>query len=183
MLVVLTLILGSFFTSPKNVIATEVEDGEEVRRALDWIKSEQDEDGFWDEETYEVYGEAYQLYTTKVIETIGKYNYLPENYEGGLEALRSIDPTNNDYLARYLSIEDLKQYYEVKELTDSQNEDGGWGILPGHSSNTVDTMLAVKALINNSQYHNTETMNRALQYLINKIMMVAGLTQKNLIQI
>lgn len=95
------MILSIFIISVKDVVAIETEELIEVTKTLEWIKAQQDEDGCWDEENYEVYGEAYQLYTTKVVETIGKNNYLPESYTKGIEALKDINPVNNDYLSRY----------------------------------------------------------------------------------
>ena len=106
---------------------------------------------------------------------LAEINYLLKDYSdfnaGNISWLTDFaDQKNYDYLARRISIgaqagEDVSDL--VNQLLAGQQRDGGWGFKDGYESNTWDTTLAIRALLDTG-YDNLTVYARAGGYLQQK---------------
>ena len=69
---------------------------------------------------------------------------------------------NTDDLSYYLIVDKLQDYESIDELLCAQNDDGGFGLAEGYTSDIIDTKLALKALTDIGE---TEAMTNAALYI------------------
>lgn len=153
--------LCAAYQAKAETVFNSVNPGDQFATSLEWLRTNQNEDGSWGPDN-----EMKQLNSLTVVQLLGSYGYLPENYNKGLNWLQANPPQNNDYLARYLSIPDLATPEKINELAGVQNSDGGWGVSAGYASDSLDTALAIGALLNKEGYD--LEISRAAEYLLSK---------------
>lgn len=119
-----------------------------VEDALAWLRSQQNVfNGYWNDT------DSTRIRDTSVI--LNVLENLDDNFVTAFIArdwLSAQSPENTDSLSRILLSRPTSNSTELATtLTDRQNQDGGWGLIPGYKSNVLDTALAVRALyVNNA---------------------------------
>jgi prenyltransferase beta subunit len=132
--------------------------GQSISSGTQWLISQQNPDGS--------FGTDSETILLDTVETINALKTQPNTdieLSNALNFLNSYTPLNQDYIARIAGVTNNSLY--IQSLVESQNEDGGWGILPDFDSDPLDTTLALQAL-NTINHSELETIGYALGYLI-----------------
>lgn len=140
-LLALVLVVGVLMTSIGiNVYAAEVTPQESaITNAVEWLNSVK-ANGIWgDSNLVNETCEVLQVFNMLDIDTnvSDAYSWLDKN---GYAA-------NNDSLSRYIAINTANNDALTK-LLGNQNEDGGFGLTSDYTSDTLDSLLAMEALMN-----------------------------------
>lgn len=90
------------------------------------------------------------------------YDVMDSMINISLDFLHNYHYRNNDDLFRYLQINAFHSNYLLDTVISLQNQDGGFGLAKGYSSDIIDTKLALKALTDIGE---TEAMTNAALYI------------------
>lgn len=129
---------------------------------LSWLRDNQSEMGLWDSDA------TYTSEITNSLEKIKNYQDI-DNDDIVYEIIDLASdyyycmPVNNiDDVSQYLTIDSLYDKGFVQYLIRCQNENGGFGLAEGYTSDIIDTKLALKALTDIGE---TEAMTNAAIYI------------------
>ncbi|UCE67470.1 MAG: terpene cyclase/mutase family protein, partial [Candidatus Zixiibacteriota bacterium] len=126
-----------------------------IQDGIDYLEDNQDPtSGFWgtDKETPHRDGAV-------VVDVLARleanYTVDPDILDDGYQAVYYMSTSSTDYLARKIiasaSVNGVVNPYLIDSLVNMQNndvgEDGGWGYQKDYGSNTLETALAIKALV------------------------------------
>lgn len=134
--------------------------------ALNYICGLQDEMGAWisnnhnNTESITNILEYFSCQMENISDT--QTGYLNEMIASASDYVYDRDYINVDDLSRYLLIDSLQDPFDVDDLVLAQNDDGGFGLAEGYTSDIIDTKLALKALTDLGE---TETMSKAAIYI------------------
>jgi len=126
--------------------------GEIIQGGIDYLEANQDETShLWGTDKETPFRDA--TVAVDILATLdAEYTVNPEIIESGYLAISSIPTTSTDYFARKIMVEaSVNDGGVASEWLDSlasmQNEDGAWGYQKYYGSNTLETALAIKALV------------------------------------
>lgn len=144
--IMLSLIFGVIAISP-----AKADIGLMIQNGIYYLGANQDESGFWG-----IDGETPYRDGAVVVDVLArlKTNYIVDQFilEHGYQAVYYMSTNSTDYLARKIiasaSVNDgVVAPSLVAALVEMQNTDGGWGYQKHYGSNTLETALAIKALV------------------------------------
>ena len=128
-----------------------------IDTAINWLISMQNDNGSWNQN---------MLTTLAVLDTIQSKETTSE--DEAIEWIKTKSISNNDFLSRYLLIDNLADY-ELADLLALQNSDGGFGIQKNYGSDTFDTLLAAKAMLaRDEEITDASRIDRAIYYLVSR---------------
>lgn len=161
--ITVSLLLICFLTAlgiPPGIARAESLPESNIDRAVNWIVQNQNEDGSFGN------NETLFLDTIEVSNYFNKNNIMLDNLTKSKNWIKNLNASNNDLIARALPLimEGEQRNVMVNKLISSQNNDGGWGINNGFESDNLDTVLILKALMEEKNY--TEQKYKAVQFLL-----------------
>ena len=111
-----------------------------IQRALSWVKTKKNEDGTWGN------SDTALFYTSEII---GIKEYINSELDfSKLQQSLKTESSSSDYKSRELAFYEGQQNEErINQLSQYQNEDGGFGGEKGFDSNIWDTLVVCKNLI------------------------------------
>lgn len=127
-------------------------------------KSEKWMDDSYKESTSFIVNIAEYIYDYSAALDSNSFNMLNDIITYGCDYYLNVNPLNIDMLSKVILINDLRleSSYEINNLIDNQNPDGGFGLSEGYTSDIIDTKLALKALTDIGE---TEAMTNAALYI------------------
>ncbi len=146
----LTIVLSLMF----GIIAisqAQADIGQIIQDGIDYLEANQDESGYWGTDKETPYRDG--AVTVDVLARLDiDYDVDSEILESGYQAVNLMSTTSTDYLARkIIAAASVNEGVVDPDLLDSlanmQNDDGGWGYQKYYGSNTLETALAIKALV------------------------------------
>lgn len=158
--IILTLILiATQIFYPRTVVkATEndINYDNAIESSMKWLNSVQSDDGFW----------ANNSIINDTCDAIELFQGIDEEKDvttaiSWLEKKGYRD--SNDKLARYLRVSTNEELYH--ELLSAQNEDGGFGLVKGYSSNIVDSTIVLQTLVNTKDIYQDQVI-KLINYFI-----------------
>lgn len=159
--ILMIFIYINMFLIPTNIVnASEKIEGD-VSKAINWLVSKQKDNGSWE-------NSLQKICDYNVLNILQNKSEYIDNYEKGINYYKDIKEINNDYMARRYLIKDLVSSDELDKLVESQNEDGGFGILKNYSSDVLDTCLILNALLENYDDKYKSVVTNGIVFLMNK---------------
>jgi len=124
-----------------------------------WLSQNQNDDGSW--------GDALSLLeTSTALSQIDADLFQNDGTrERALAWLNASDIRNNDDLSRIFAVPENRTEANASALLGRQNPDGGWGLTERHTSNALDTVLALEPLIVFAPSYSA-CLRKAADYLI-----------------
>jgi hypothetical protein len=125
--------------------------GQIIQAGIGYLEANQDESGLWGTDKQTPFRDA-----AVVVDVLGildvVYEVDPAKIASGYQAVNSISTNSTDYLARKILAQASVNQGVVDpallaSLVNMQNEDGGWGYQKYYGSNTLETALALQALV------------------------------------
>jgi hypothetical protein len=146
----LTIMLSIVFA----VIATstaKADIGQMIQDGIDYLEANQDESGLWGTDKETPYRDS-KVIVDVLARLAANHTVDPEILDAGYQAVYYVSTSSTDYLARKIiasaSVNDGVVYPNlIDSLVNMQNSDGGWGYQKYYGSNTLETSLAIKALV------------------------------------
>lgn len=137
-------------------LSTQAVQAQSIASGLSYLRASQNGDGTWGDSVGTLYRD-----TTVVLDALARLGWTGTDYTQGVFALASLPSKNNDDLARQvaalagagqdvaaqLSELALAQNPDITTLSDLRFPGRGWGIAPGFGSSTLDTALALRAML------------------------------------
>ncbi len=117
------------------------------------------------------YGSWNDYYDFEIVDLINSLEVVNTSFsnseidmiiESSERTIYDADIKNNDDIARYILLNNLRDSIYISKLIKSQNPDGGFGLAEGYASDIIDTKLALKAL---EDIGETEAMTGAACYI------------------
>ena len=136
-----------------------VQYSDKISQAMEWISSNQNEDGSWSPSLTE-------LNTYTVLKLLENESSEAENFNKGIEWAKEKSEKNHDFKARRFTINLLSNKDEINKIVSKQNDDGGFGTDYGYSSDNLDTNMILKMLLNQSDDY-SNSVEKSMAYLIN----------------
>lgn len=133
-----------------------------INKAIEWLVSQQNEDGSWGKNNYKLY--TYEV--LKALQENDEQKYT-DIYQKGINWATEQKEENTDYLARKAMISELCQEQDVNRLLNLQNSDGGFGISANFESDIWDTLLSLEVLLQKDNI-SEEIIKKGLLYIMEK---------------
>ncbi|MCW8922271.1 MAG: hypothetical protein OQK69_01390 [Gammaproteobacteria bacterium] len=145
-----------------NVHADDAANQQAMTMASGWIVSQQNNDGSWGVDQNIRFST-----TATVVDALEASNQYNSNYYAGLAWLENHDAVNVDYLSHRIQVLDShgnNTQVDLDELhNSSQLTQDGWGLSGIYTSSTLDTSIALGALIKSDD---TIGQTGAIDYLL-----------------
>ena len=159
LLIYFITMISPVITVKANDISEDVNYSDKISQAMEWISSNQNEDGSWGSSVTE-------LNTYTVLKLLENELSKGENFNKGIEWAKEKGEKNHDFKARRFAINLLSNKDEINKIVSKQNDDGGFGTDYGYSSDNLDTNLVLKMLINQKDDY-SNSVEKSMAYLIN----------------
>lgn len=147
----LKIVLG-FISSIIAISPVRADIGQMIQSGINYIETHQDPtSGLWGTDKETPYRDG-----AVVVDVLARldanYSVDPVILENGYQAVYYMSTNSTDYLARKIiasaSVNDGQVNPGlIDSLVHMQNTDGGWGYQKDYGSNTLETALAIKALV------------------------------------
>ncbi|MDA8140217.1 MAG: hypothetical protein M0036_16340, partial [Desulfobacteraceae bacterium] len=135
----------------------------EVQDAVNWLISQQHEDGHWGDP-----GTTGEKDTAAALHALKLFSDARTSIANGLSwVTKNGIPNSTDYLSRFiesLSLNSASVSNLLTEINARQNSDGAWGPARGYLSSPTDTALVLRAWTTAGQFDNP-LVSRVIEYL------------------
>ena len=129
-----------------------------------WLKANQKSEGYWGSDSY-----TGIVDTSEILDYFTKSGHASDTVATAKKWLNTQVGKNLNYEARMLPYmtDAAKHKTMLSDLANNQNNDGGWGVASNYSSDALDTVVILSALMKESS-QNTFVEEKAVAYLISQ---------------